>query len=176
MDLQASNPRSLQSPRRDSRRDNNYARQNLQAGEWKHASRSRRFQDEDIMATCIRHILQAVRASRIGAMWQRRAKSTFSAKWGQKHGGNAQMESKMHAIENSMANGAQHIPHFDFQWGFSIKNWKVKDAFSGHKRMVQVPKNKILKRNCFVAVGKIMLPNEGGKHIFKKLAWCRMEI
>ena len=44
------------------------------------------------------------------------------------------MESKMHAIENSMANGAQHIPHFDFQLGFCIKNGQGKDALSGHKR------------------------------------------
>ena len=40
----------------------------------------------------------------------------------------------------------------------------------------QIPKRKLFKRISFVAVGKIMLPNEGGKHIFKKLAWCHMEI
>ena len=34
----------------------------------------------------------------------------------------------------------------------------------------------ILKRNSFGAAGKIMLPNEGGKHIFKNLVSCRMEI
>ena len=34
----------------------------------------------------------------------------------------------------------------------------------------QIPKRKLFKRTSFVAVGKIMLPNEGGKHIFKKLA------
>ena len=38
------------------------------------------------------------------------------------------------------------------------------------------PKKKPLKRNSFEAVGKIMLPNEGGKHIFKNLVSCRMEI
>ena len=34
----------------------------------------------------------------------------------------------------------------------------------------QIPKRKLFKRTSFVTVGKIMLPNEGGKHIFKKLA------
>ena len=34
----------------------------------------------------------------------------------------------------------------------------------------QIPKRKLFKRTSFVAVGKIMLPSEGGKHIFKKLA------
>ena len=38
------------------------------------------------------------------------------------------------------------------------------------------PKTKVLKRNSSGAVGKIMVPSEGGKHIFKKLALCRMEI
>ena len=33
-----------------------------------------------------------------------------------------------------------------------------------------------MKRNSFGAVGKIMLPSEGGKHIFKNLVSCRMEI
>ena len=33
-----------------------------------------------------------------------------------------------------------------------------------------------LKRNSFGAVGKIMLPNEGGKHIFKNLVSYRMKI
>ena len=34
----------------------------------------------------------------------------------------------------------------------------------------QIPKRKLFKRTSFVAVGKIMLPSEGGKHIFMKLA------
>mgnify|MGYP007101759223 CR=1 FL=1 len=34
----------------------------------------------------------------------------------------------------------------------------------------QIPKRKLFKRISFVAVGKIILPSEGGKHIFKKLA------
>ena len=33
-----------------------------------------------------------------------------------------------------------------------------------------------MKRNSFGAVDKIMLPSEGGKHIFKNLVSCRMEI
>ena len=33
-----------------------------------------------------------------------------------------------------------------------------------------------MKRNSFGAVGKIMFPNEGGKHIFKNLVSRRMEI
>ena len=34
----------------------------------------------------------------------------------------------------------------------------------------QIPKRKLFKRISVVAVGKIILPSEGGKHIFKKLA------
>ena len=49
-------------------------------------------------------------------------------------------------------------------------------AFSGGKRSGAGPKKKLLKRNSFGAVGKIMLPSEGGKHIFKNLVSCRMEI
>ena len=33
-----------------------------------------------------------------------------------------------------------------------------------------------MKRNSFGAAGKIMLPNEGGKHIFKNLVSRRMKI
>ena len=33
-----------------------------------------------------------------------------------------------------------------------------------------------MKRNSFGPAGKIMLPKEGGKHIFKNLVSCRMEI
>ena len=51
-----------------------------------------------------------------------------------------------------------------------------KGAFSGGKRSGAGPKKKLLKRNSFGAVGKIMLPSEGGKHIFKNLVSCRMEI
>ena len=58
-----------------------------------------------------------------------------------------------------------------------------KGAFSGGKRSGAGPKKKLLKRDSFGAVGKIMLPSEGGKHISKKLSekekWlvsCRMEI
>ena len=40
----------------------------------------------------------------------------------------------------------------------------------------QVQQKKVLKNNCVRAVGKIMLPSEGGKHIFKNLVSCRMEI
>ena len=45
-----------------------------------------------------------------------------------------------------------------------------KGAFNGGKRSGAGPKKKLLKRNSFGAVGKIMLPSEGGKHIFKNLA------
>ena len=51
-----------------------------------------------------------------------------------------------------------------------------KGAFSGGKQSAAGPKKKLLKRNSFGAVGKIMLPSEGGKHIFKNLVPCRMEI
>ena len=34
----------------------------------------------------------------------------------------------------------------------------------------------LLKRTSFGAIGKIMLPSEGGKHIFKNLVSCRREI
>ena len=51
-----------------------------------------------------------------------------------------------------------------------------KGAFSGGKRSGAGPKKQLLKRNSFGAVGKIMLPSEGGKHIFKNLVSCRMEI
>ena len=54
--------------------------------------------------------------------------------------------------------------------------WESKGAFSGGKRSGAGPKKKLLKRNSFGAVGKIMLPSEGGKHIFKNLVSCRMEI
>ena len=40
----------------------------------------------------------------------------------------------------------------------------------------QVPKKKLLKRNSIGAVAKIMLPGEGGKHMFKNLVSCRMGI
>ena len=49
-------------------------------------------------------------------------------------------------------------------------------AFNGGKQSGAGPKKKLLKRNSFGAVGKIMFPNEGGKHIFKNLVSCRMEI
>ena len=49
-------------------------------------------------------------------------------------------------------------------------------AFSGGKRGGTGPTNKVWKRNSVRAVGKITLPSEGGKHMFKKLALCRMEI
>ena len=49
-------------------------------------------------------------------------------------------------------------------------------AFSGGRQSGTGPKKKPLKRNSFGAVGKIMLPSEGGKHIFKNLVSCRMEI
>ena len=49
-------------------------------------------------------------------------------------------------------------------------------AFSGGKQSGAGPKKKLLKRNSCEAVGKIMFPNEGGKHIFKNLVSCRMEI
>ena len=48
-------------------------------------------------------------------------------------------------------------------------------AFSGGKQSGAGPKKKPLKRNSFGAVGKIMLPSEGGKHIFKNFVSCRME-
>ena len=48
--------------------------------------------------------------------------------------------------------------------------------FSGGKRTGTGPKKKPVKRNSFAVAGEIMLPNEGGKHIFKNLASCRMEI
>ena len=51
-----------------------------------------------------------------------------------------------------------------------------KGAFSGGKQSGAGPKKKFLKGNSFGAVGKIMLPSEGGKHIFKNLVSCRMEI
>ena len=51
-----------------------------------------------------------------------------------------------------------------------------KGAFSGGKQSGAGSKKKLLKRNSFGAVGKIMLPSEGGKHIFKNLVSCRMEI
>ena len=54
--------------------------------------------------------------------------------------------------------------------------WKSKGAFSGGKQSGAGSKKKLLKRNSFGAVGKIMLPNEGGKHIFKNLVSCGMEI
>ena len=60
--------------------------------------------------------------------------------------------------------------------GFYMFFWERKGAFSGDKRGGTGPKKKVLKRNSFGAVGKIMVPSEGGKHIFKKLALCRMEI
>ena len=53
---------------------------------------------------------------------------------------------------------------------------KVKGCSSGGKRSGTVPKKKTLKRNSFGAAGKIMLPNEGGKHICKKLVSRRMKI
>ena len=49
-------------------------------------------------------------------------------------------------------------------------------AYNGDKRGGAGPKKKLLKRNSFGSVGKIMLPSVGGKHVFKKLALCRMEI
>ena len=49
-------------------------------------------------------------------------------------------------------------------------------AFSGGKQSGAGPKKKLLKRNSVGAVVKIMLPSEGGKHIFKNLVSCRMEI
>ena len=60
----------------------------------------------------------------------------------------------------------------------NVENVRVLTSFfqkaRGHlavtKGKGQIPKSKLFKRTSFVAVGKIMLPNEGGKHIFKKLA------
>ena len=60
--------------------------------------------------------------------------------------------------------------------GFTTTFWRSRGVFSGGKRTGTGPKKKPLKRNSFGAVGKIMLPNEGGKHIFKNLVSCRMEI
>ena len=59
---------------------------------------------------------------------------------------------------------------------FACFFWESKGAFSGGKQSGAGPKKKLLKRNSFGAVGKIMLPSEGGKHIFKNLVSCRMEI
>ena len=60
--------------------------------------------------------------------------------------------------------------------GFTTIFWESKGAFSGGKRNGTGPKKKLLKRNSFGAVAKIMLPSEGGKHIFKNLVSRRMEI
>ena len=54
--------------------------------------------------------------------------------------------------------------------------WKSRDVIRGGKRTGTGPKKKPLKRNSFAAVDKTMLPNGGGKHIFKNLVSCRMEI
>ena len=62
------------------------------------------------------------------------------------------------------------------KFGFTTTFWRSRDVFSGGKRTGTGPKKKPLKRNSFAAVDKIMLPNEGGKHIFKNLVSCRMEI
>ena len=53
---------------------------------------------------------------------------------------------------------------------------RTRGAFSGGKRSGAGPKKKLLKRSSFGAVSKIMLPSDGGKHIFKNLVSCRMEI
>ena len=50
-----------------------------------------------------------------------------------------------------------------------------KGALSGGKRSGAGLKKKLLKRIFFGAVGNIMIPSEGGKHVFKKLALYRME-
>ena len=60
--------------------------------------------------------------------------------------------------------------------GFTTTFWRSRGVFSGGKRTGTGPKKKPLKRNSFAAADKIMLPNEGGKHIFKNLVSCRMEI
>ena len=51
-----------------------------------------------------------------------------------------------------------------------------KGAFSGGKCSGAGPKKKLLKKSSFGAVGKIMLPSEGRKHIFKNLVSRRMKI
>ena len=60
--------------------------------------------------------------------------------------------------------------------GFTTTFWRSRGVFSGGKRTGTGPKKKPLKRNSFGAAGKIMLPNEGGKHIFKNLVSHRMKI
>ena len=60
--------------------------------------------------------------------------------------------------------------------GFTTTFWRSRGVFSGGKRAGTGPKKKPLKRNSFAAADKIMLPNEGGKHIFKNLVSCRMKI
>ena len=52
----------------------------LQVGERKHAIQSRRLQEEDIMATCIRHILQAMLALHICAIGLPRTGPIFQQK------------------------------------------------------------------------------------------------
>ena len=53
---------------------------------------------------------------------------------------------------------------------------RSRGVFSGGKRTGTGPKKKPIKRNSFGPAGKIMLPNEGGKHIFKNLVSRRMKI
>ena len=78
----------------------------LQVGERTHAIQSRRLQEEDIMATCIRHILQVRLALHICAMRLPKTGSIFEQNDDERHHENVNMSSKMQAIEHIMANEA----------------------------------------------------------------------
>ena len=66
-----------------------------------------------------------------------------------------------------MAPKSEHVENVRVLTGFFER---ARGHLAVTKGKGQIPKRKLFKRTSFVTVGEIMLPNEGGKHIFKKLA------
>ena len=116
---------------------------------------------KDIMATCIRHILQAVVALHICAMWLPRAGSILK----QNH------DESMAKYVNFMQNacGRTHRGKQSFQRGHINEKYTFfASILMGVIRAIGGPEKLFLAWFCLHTVFKIMFPNEGEKQSFKK--------